>query len=399
MPIVINSWRGDSQAIPQVTRVTIPSVASEDQVFTLTINLKDVEASGASASDVYEAWFNAWSSTTNPVPAEFAELTPSLEGEADAYTALILTGEEDGRPFEISGSSSSDNPDITVSTTQTGVAALNEIQRFSFTATGGTYTLEFDGQVTGAIAYDAVAATIQTALEALSNIAVGDVTVSGTNPFNVEFKLAYAATDVGLLIGNGTSLTGAVSIAISETRPGSGATNSTWEIAFALSSTATGTYFVHTPEDADSETVVINALDTQATVQAAFEAAVGAGNVVVIRSTSSSQIIFTVEFTGIYAGIECLLSSIGSAFPVEETQAGSATGVDELQDIQFSGSPTGGTFKLTFRGQETSALAYNISAADLKTALEALTTITTVTVTKISTYRWRVEFGLPRITH
>ncbi len=398
MSIVINSWRGDSQAIPQVTRITIPSVAGETQVFTLTINHKDVDGSGATASDVYEAWFDAWSDTSNPIPAEFEELTPELEGEQGAYTALILTGEEDGRPFEISGSSSSDTAEITVTTTQTGVAALNEIQRFSFTASGGTYTLEFDGQVTGAIAYNAVAATIQTAIEALSNIAAGDVTVSGTNPFNVEFKQAYAATDVGLLVGNGSSLTGAVTVGITQTQQGYGAQNTIYTMTWGPGLTS-ATLYVNAPDDSSSSTPVgtVTSGDTQADLQSALEAVVGAGNVAVARTTNSSGYhVFTIEFTGIYAGVDCLLSLNTSGGPtLEETQVAAATGLDEKQLVQLSGTPTGGTFRLTFRGQQTATIAYNASAADMKTALEALTTITTVTVTKPSAISWLVEFDDP----
>ena len=45
----------------------------------------------------------------------------------------------------------------------------------------GTFTLTFNGQTTVPIARNASAATVQGALEALSNIGSGDVTVSGAN--------------------------------------------------------------------------------------------------------------------------------------------------------------------------------------------------------------------------
>lgn len=48
------------------------------------------------------------------------------------------------------------------------------------TATGGTRTLTVSGQTTAAIAFGAIASAIQTALEALTNVNPGDVTVSGT---------------------------------------------------------------------------------------------------------------------------------------------------------------------------------------------------------------------------
>ena len=50
-------------------------------------------------------------------------------------------------------------------------------------------------------------------------------------------------------------------------------------------------------------------------------------------------------------------------------------GVTETQVLTLSGSPSGGSFKLSFRGEETTALTYDESAADIQTALRALATI------------------------
>lgn len=68
-------------------------------------------------------------------------------------------------------------------------AGTNEVQTIEVTGspTGGTYTLTFDGQTTTALAYNANAAAILAALEALSNVDAGDLTVTGTNPFTVTF--------------------------------------------------------------------------------------------------------------------------------------------------------------------------------------------------------------------
>ncbi len=50
-------------------------------------------------------------------------------------------------------------------------------------------------------------------------------------------------------------------------------------------------------------------------------------------------------------------------------------GTDEVQTLTFGGAPTTGTFVLSFDGHKTAALAYNISAANLQTALRALPSI------------------------
>src|SRR5215207_5627901 len=67
---------------------------------------------------------------------------------------------------------------------------------------GGDFSLAFMGQPTGTIAYTASAATIQTALVALSNVAPGDIVVTGPNggPWTFAFGGAYANTDVPQLL-------------------------------------------------------------------------------------------------------------------------------------------------------------------------------------------------------
>jgi hypothetical protein len=68
------------------------------------------------------------------------------------------------------------------------------------TPTGGTFRLTFFGQQTGTIAYNANAATVQTALLALSNLDTGDVTVTGGpgpgTPYVVTFGGQWASEDV-----------------------------------------------------------------------------------------------------------------------------------------------------------------------------------------------------------
>jgi hypothetical protein len=62
-----------------------------------------------------------------------------------------------------------------------GTGGTNEVQRVTITGvpTGGTFALTYAGATTANIAYNATAAAVQTALEALGNIAVGDVVATG----------------------------------------------------------------------------------------------------------------------------------------------------------------------------------------------------------------------------
>jgi hypothetical protein len=57
------------------------------------------------------------------------------------------------------------------------------------------------------------------------------------------------------------------------------------------------------------------------------------------------------------------------------TGATSVAAVNQQQQLQVFGPPTGGTFAVGFRGQETAQLPYNVTAAALQTALQGLSTI------------------------
>lgn len=55
-------------------------------------------------------------------------------------------------------------------------------------------------------------------------------------------------------------------------------------------------------------------------------------------------------------------------------------GTDEVQTIGFSGTPTSGLFKLTYRGETTAAINWNDAAAEVQVALRALNGLSEVTV-------------------
>ena len=89
---------------------------------------------------------------------------------------------------------------------------VSEVQRVTITGTptGGTFTLTFSGQTTAGIAYNAAAAAVQSALEALSNLAVGDVAVTGGpgpgTPYTVTFRASMG--NVAQMTASGAGLTG-----------------------------------------------------------------------------------------------------------------------------------------------------------------------------------------------
>lgn len=105
-------------------------------------------------------------------------------------------------------------------------AGTSEVQTETITATGGTRTLTVrtgaNDQTTTPLAFDADAATIQAALEALSNVGAGDIVVAdvGVNR-TYTFANDLGAQDVALISVNTFLLTGGTS-AMSETTPGVG---------------------------------------------------------------------------------------------------------------------------------------------------------------------------------
>lgn len=116
--------------------------------------------------------------------------------------------------------------------------AGNEHQSITFGGAGLTsFTLTYDGQTTASIDYTAAteptAAEIQTALEALSNLAPGDVIVTGAldGPFDVEFAGTLADTNVAEMTATPTGGTGTVTIA-TVTAGGTGTLDTTIEGSF-----------------------------------------------------------------------------------------------------------------------------------------------------------------------
>lgn len=101
-----------------------------------------------------------------------------------------------------------------------GPTGTDEIQTVTITGspTGGTFTLTYAGQTTAGIAYNASASTVQSALEALSNIVPGDITVTGSagGPYTVLFDATasggqFHGVNVAQMTTSGASLTGGTS--------------------------------------------------------------------------------------------------------------------------------------------------------------------------------------------
>ena len=173
--------------------------------------------------------------TTNGTTAVGTTLISNL----DQYTGTLNSGTITFSGYKPDGTALGSSPttdltmDITATTTlndvltwlntNEGTAAVDEIQTISSTATGGTFAMSFGGQTTGALAFNATAAQIDTALEALSSIGAGNVTCAGgplgTAGVTVTFAGTLAGQDAAMVTVDNTNMTGGTA-SIAETTKG-----------------------------------------------------------------------------------------------------------------------------------------------------------------------------------
>jgi hypothetical protein len=116
-------------------------------------------------------------------------------------------------PAKLNPAEFPDSSAILVKLNGAASAGTDEQQTVTIDATGGTFTLTYSGQTTGAIAYNATAAAVEAALEALSNIPENGVEVTGNagGPYTVKFRGTLGKQNVAQLTSNAASLTGGAS--------------------------------------------------------------------------------------------------------------------------------------------------------------------------------------------
>lgn len=267
-------FTGDALAVNKRVRITKGSVAAftTSDVIKIGLGTRYISMLGWSPNEFIDSW-NAQST--------------------DPFIDIAVTTDTDETYLDFTTIDSTVDFELSILVNDAPLAVANERQQLTILrATGGTFTLTYDGQTTSGIAYNASASTIQTALEALSNIAPSDVTVTAGDSgiFSIEFAGVYAGINVPLLSVDASSLTGSTAVA-------------------SVSS---------------------------------------------VRDYSAGQ-----------SEIQTLVFSSTTTVAPQ----------NEKQTVKINGSPTSGTFTLTYDGQTTSAIAYNASNATVVAALEALSNI------------------------
>jgi hypothetical protein len=149
-----------------------------------------------------------------PQRATAGEVRSALEGLPGIGSGNVAVSGRVGGPWTVDFQgplSGEDVPKIS--------GANSELQRIVVQAFEGDYKLTFEGQQTGAIPYNATAAGLQAALEALPNIEPGEIDViggptSGTNEsaagraYRIAFTGDLAGTDVPKIEGDKSGLVG-----------------------------------------------------------------------------------------------------------------------------------------------------------------------------------------------
>jgi len=222
-----------------------------------------------------------------------------------------------------------------------------EVQRIMPTGSSGSFVLNFNGQTTASLPFNATGPQVQAALEALSTVGTGNVSVTLVNgTFVVVFTGSLANADQSQITVQGTGLT-ITSDTVIEGGQGAlnnGADNNLWARTLTL-----GTHSL----------IGVN----------------GVGDTLTIDKTVTDN---------------------GNTFGVTKVGPGTLeyAGLAEVQRVNVSN--TFGTFKLTFNGQTTASIPWNAPVLDVRSALMALSTIGSVggrvTVTQNGT-SYDISFG------
>ena len=227
------------------------------------------------------------------------------------YLLKQLTNNQ-GRPFQ--------NIQLTTETLKVALGRLDE------KSTGGTFSLDFDGDDTSAILYNDTAANIEIALNALASVtSAGGVTVTGdaAGPWTVSFVNVGARTSI---IGDSTLVTPLSDLIITTITEGDGSTKEVQVIKLKESPVAVQTTFTIIADPTIAVTEVID----------------GAAGINEIQKVKIDQVCqdgsFTLSFSSSSAVIEYAATASQVVTALEST-TGIASGdvaVQKISDVEYN---------------------------------------------------------------
>jgi hypothetical protein len=271
------------------------------------------------------------------------------------------------------------------------------IRTSALSAIGGEFQLEFEGHLTSSIPFNANRTHMKLAMEELTTIYTVNVEVQdsynlaqqgfGARTWTVTFSHLFhesiqGAGDIGLLIPRYTSLTGNNVLCEVETRV---VGTNPLEIDITSSNILIGSIYYVRVAAFNSRgfgpwSQVVSGIPRQAP---------GAPMNVVLKTESGTSLksSWTTPTKTGGAGINNYKVQWYTANGIPEVQmvtTSAGPGITEIQRIvsQATIDNIYGFFTLTFRGETTKSISHEATAADVKEALELMTTVGTVLVTR-----------------
>jgi len=272
----------------------------------------------------------------------------SLTGGTGDGEALVITDYDGASRLATVASSWTMQPDAT---TRYEIKS-NEVQILKINADSGTFDLTYDGDTATGLAYDITELALKTAIEGLG-LPSGPTVEVVKDPNALIYFITFTdpvATDVDLLDADGSGLT------LKEVQTLSISANSgTFTLSYGGGTTVGLAYNIPAVGSGG--------------LKEAIDALPGITSVDVTKDLDAP--VYTITFTN-------------PTNVHELTVDDSALELNEIQALTIL-SATGGTFDLSYGTDTETGLAYNISAADLKIAIQKLTGISEVAVEQSGT--------------
>jgi hypothetical protein len=190
----------------QFTCISWDEATGADPQFTKTVNLNDTNDKNIVVtfdSTTLTTQYQIISGNINFSEVQFGDIVTisNFAAPENNGTFKVLGVSEDGKTISTNNSKGVSNAGNT-----------NEIQTITFSGipTTGDFALEFDGQVTGLIPYNANAATVEAELEGLSNIDAVAVSGDFAVGFTIEFQGINSSNDVSSITVDSNTLDAAI---------------------------------------------------------------------------------------------------------------------------------------------------------------------------------------------
>jgi len=382
----------DTPGVPFIVTTLIGTATNEKQVITL---------GGSPTGGTFTLTYSGQTTGNIAYNASASAVDTALEALSNIGTGDVAVTGSNGGPYTVEFTGALAATDVALLTANaSGLIGTNEEQIISLgTVTGGTFTLTFDGQTTGNIAYNADAATVEAALEALSNIGAGEATTTGSagGPWTVTFSGALAGTDVATITVNGANLTGKLSVSINETTDGIATAENEVHLFWAINNAAVGNvanFDIVGDSNVTSGTFVIvlkrgaTTIGTTASIaydaslteiQAAIDAVANglyysAGEIHIIGEAAGTTL-----SDGATLSFQCSQSLNDGTYTATITNSltgGSYAGSGSAVVVQGSTGDTSGSVFFTYGGQSTDDINFAYAdEATVQAALEGLSTI------------------------